>query len=215
METGLASALGSSTQGMVGIASGIIGSGKRKREQRAAQKEYNMNKARYSNLDTSNLYANQQNMFEDATVNQQEAKFTKMQQQQGLAGISETLGQAAGGSGIAAMAQALANQSSTDAQSASASIGQQEASNQLNTQQAATNIQSQKLAGAETSRELEKDKTSTLLGMSQNRLGAANAARTDATKAIMQGVGTMAGSAESMLSDAEKIYMKGATGGMV
>jgi hypothetical protein len=196
MVPGLTSAIGTSAQGLVGIASGMIGSGKRKREQRAAQAEYNTNKARFSNLDTSNVYANQQNMYEDSTVNQKEAEFTKQQQMQSQANIMGGMNQAAGGSGIAAMAQALANQSSADAQSASVSIGNQEAANQSNFQAAATNIQSQKLAGEQVSREAEKDKTSTLLGMSQNRLGAANAARAAATSAIMGGVGTLAGGAE-------------------
>lgn len=199
MNAGLTSALGTSAQGLVGIASGIIGSGARKREQRAAQAEYNTNKTRFSNLDTSNVYANQQNMYEDSTVNLKEAEFTKQQQMQSQANIMGGMNQAAGGSGIAAMAQALANQSSSDAQSASVSIGNQEAANQSNFQAAATNIQSQKLAGEEASREAEKEKTSTLLGMSQNRLGAANAARSAATSAIMGGVGTLAGGAEKFL----------------
>ena len=199
MTAGLASAIGTSAQGVVGIASGMIGSGKRKREQRAAQAEYNTNKARFNNLDTSNIYANQQNMYEDSTVNLKEAEFTKQQQMQSQANIMGGMNQAAGGSGIAAMAQALANQGSSDAQSASVSIGNQEAANQSNFQAAATNIQSQKLAGEEASREQELNKTSTLLGMSQNRLGAANAARAAATSAIVGGVGALAGGAEKFL----------------
>ena len=196
MVPGLASAIGTGVQGLMGIAGGIIGSKKRKREQRAAQAEYNQNKDRFNNLDTSNIYANQQNMYEDSTVNLKEAEFTKQQQMQSQANIMGGMNQAAGGSGIAAMAQALANQSSADAQSASVSIGNQEAANQSNFQAAATNIQSQKLAGEESSREQELNKTSTLLGMSQSRLGAANAARAAATSSIMGGIGTLAGGAE-------------------
>ena len=196
MVPGLASAIGTGVQGLMGIAGGIIGSKKRKKEQRAAQAEYNQNKARFNNLDTSNIYANQQNMYEDSTVNLKEAEFTKQQQMQSQANIMGGMNQAAGGSGIAAMAQALANQSSADAQSASVSIGNQEAANQSNFQAAATNIQSQKLAGEESSREQELNKTSTLLGMSQSRLGAANAARAAATSSIMGGIGTLAGGAE-------------------
>lgn len=196
MVPGLASAIGTGVQGLMGIAGGVIGSKKRKKEQRAAQAEYNQNKARFNNLDTSNIYANQQNMYEDSTVNLKEAEFTKQQQMQSQANIMGGMNQAAGGSGIAAMAQALANQSSADAQSASVSIGNQEAANQSNFQAAATNIQSQKLAGEESSREQELNKTSTLLGMSQSRLGAANAARAAATSSIMGGIGTLAGGAE-------------------
>ena len=43
-------------QGLAGIAGGIIGSKKRKAEERAAQKEYNRNKQRLMDLDTSNPY---------------------------------------------------------------------------------------------------------------------------------------------------------------
>lgn len=199
MVAGLASAIGTGAQGLMGIAGGIIGSGKRKREQREAQGEYNRNKARFNNLDTSNIYANQQNMYEDSTVNLKEAEFTKQQQMQTQANIMGGMNQSAGGSGIAAMAQALANQGSADAQSASVSIGNQEAANQSNFQAAATNIQAQKLAGEEASREAELNKTSTLMGMSQNRLGAANAARAAATSSIMGGIGTLAGGAEKFL----------------
>lgn len=199
MVPGMMSAIGTGVQGLMGIAGGIIGSGKRKREQREAQGEYNRNKARFNNLDTSNIYANQQNMYEDSTVNLKEAEFTKQQQMQTQANIMGGMNQSAGGSGIAAMAQALANQGSADAQSASVSIGNQEAANQSNFQAAATNIQAQKLAGEEASREAELNKTSTLMGMSQNRLGAANAARAAATSSIMGGIGTLAGGAEKFL----------------
>jgi hypothetical protein len=188
-------AIGAGAQGLVGIMGGVIGGGRRRAEQRMAQGEYNTNMARYNNLDTSNIYANQQNMFEDSTVNLREADFTKQQQMQNQANIMGSMNQAAGGSGIAAMAQALANQGSIDAQAASASIGQQEAANQSNFQQAATNIQSQRLEGEQMSREAEKAKTSTMLGMSQNRLGAANQARQAATGSILKGVGNITGAA--------------------
>ena len=68
--------------GLTGIASGIIGGGKRRREQRAAEKELAINKARYENLDTSNLAANMENAYEDLTVNTQQADFAAQQQNQ-------------------------------------------------------------------------------------------------------------------------------------
>lgn len=183
-------------QGVTGIVGGMIGSGKRKREQRAAQQEYNMNKAAYQNLDTSNLYSDLQNTYEDLTVNQGEAQFMKQQQQQSQANIMSGMQGAAGGSGIAALAQAMANQGSMDAQAAAVSIGQQESSNQAAAAEMAGTLQMAERRGAEDSRALIADKTETLLGMSQSRLGAANQARADATASIMKGVGgTLAGAA--------------------
>ena len=70
-------------QGLAGIAGGIIGSKKRKREQKEAQREYNQNLARMKNADTSNPYLNQENTMEDLTVNTQEADMIAAQQNQG------------------------------------------------------------------------------------------------------------------------------------
>ena len=56
-------------QGLASIAGGMIGSGARKREQKAAQGEFNRNKTRMEGADTSNLYKNQENVYEDLTVN--------------------------------------------------------------------------------------------------------------------------------------------------
>jgi len=181
-------------QGLAGIAGGIIGSGKRKREQKAAQTEFNKNKQRMENADTSNLALNQENTMEDLTVNTQQADFVAQQQQQGMANTMDSLQGAAGGSGIAALAQSLGNQQTANAQAASASIGSQEAGNQMAERQMAGQLQQQELSGAYASRAAEKDKTDTMLGMSQQRLGAANAARDSATKSIIGGVTGMAGS---------------------
>tara|TARA_R110000803_G_scaffold86007_3_gene152408 strand:+ start:405 stop:1004 length:600 start_codon:yes stop_codon:yes gene_type:complete len=186
-------ALKGAITGLAGIAGGIIGSGARKREQKAAQAEFNRNKARMEGADTSNLAVNQENTMEDLTVNTQQADFMAQQQQQGMANTMDSLQGAAGGSGIAALAQSLSNQQTANAQAASASIGQQEAGNQMAERQMAGQLQSQELQGAYASRAAEKDKTDTMLGMSQQRLGAANAARNAATSSIIGGVAGVAG----------------------
>ena len=179
--------------GLVGIAGGIIGGGKRRREQRAAMAEMQRNKARYENLDTSNLAANMDNAFEDLTVNQQAANFAREQAQQSQANIMSNMAGAAGGSGIAAMAQALAGSANQQAQQASADIARQESANQMRAAGGRMSIQNAELAGARDARNLEREKVSTLLGMSQQRLAAANAARAGATQSIMGGIGAIAG----------------------
>jgi len=182
-------------QGLTGIASGIIGGGKRRREQRAAEKELAINKARYENLDTSNLAADMENTFEDLTVNTQAADMAMQQQNQALANTMGGMNAAAGGSGIAALAQAMAGQQSQNLQASSASVGQQEAANQMAAAQGASNVQSAQIQGAQASRDAEAAKTETLLGMSQSRLGAANEARAAATKSITDGIGNVMGGA--------------------
>jgi len=175
-------------QGLAGIAGGIIGSGARRREQQAAQAEFDKNKDRMQSADTSNLMANQENVFEDLTVNTQEADFINQQQKAGLATTMNSLQGAAGGSGLAALAQVMAGQDSQNAQAAAASIGKQEAGNQAAERQMQAQLNQQDIQGQYQSRAAEKDKNDTLLGMSQQRLGAANKARASATKSIIGGV---------------------------
>ena len=184
----------SAVQGLSGIAGGLIGSGARRRETQAAQKEFNTNKARMEGADTSNLATNQENVYEDLTVNTQQADFVNQQQQAGMANTMDSLQGAAGGSGIAALAQSMSNQQSKNAQGASAIIGQQEAGNQMAERQTAGQLQAKELQGEYASRAAEKDKTDTMLGMSQQRLGAANKAQEAAKASIIGGVGGLAGS---------------------
>ena len=179
--------------GLTGIASGIIGSRGRKKEQRAAQKEFNQNKMNFQMEDTSNVYDGMQNTMEDLTVNQQAAQFQAENEQQGLQNIMSNMSGAAGGSGIAGMVQAMANQQTKNLRSSSADIGRQEQSNQMAERQQAGNLDLYKRKGELISRDAEGEKNSTLLGMSQARLGAANQAKQDATNAIVGGVGDIGG----------------------
>ena len=191
--------IGAAVGAATSIASGIIGSGKRKREQAAAQKEFDKNKQRYEGLDTSNLYANMENTMEDLTINQGAANMANQKNEQNLANVMGGMNQAAGGSGIAGLAQAMAQQATSNTQAASADIGAQESRNQMAAARQAGSNQRAELQGAENARAAEKDKTETMLGMSQQRLGAANAARDQATASIMSGIGGAAGAAESLI----------------
>jgi len=188
-------AIMSGVQGIAGIAGGLIGSRKRKKEQRAAQADFNRRKGQFEDLDTSNLYTNLENVYEDLTVNQQQAEFTNRAQQQSMANTMDTMQGAAGGSGIAALAQAMANQGSQNAERAGISIGQQERSNQAAQMQQASQNQLLERQGEGQSRAAELNKVSTLMGMSGQRLGAANEARAAGKKAILGGVGNILGGA--------------------
>jgi hypothetical protein len=193
--------IGQIVGGLTGMASGIIGGKKRRREQANAQNEFNKNKASFENLDTSNVYTNMENTMEDLTVNQGAANFAAEQSNQGLANTMNTMSGAAGGSGIAAMAQALAGQQQGQTRQASLDIGRQEQANQAAERQQAGNLQLYEKKGELISRDAENEKASTLLGMSQQRLGAANQARQEATNAIVGGVGSLAGGVLGGMAD--------------
>ena len=140
----------------------------------------------YKNLDTSNPYLNMENTMEDLTINQKQAQFQAQQFAQSQANIMGELRGAAGGSGIAALAQSLAQQGQIAAQASSASIGQQEAANQMAERQMAGNIQSMERQGEMISRGLKKEQAETLLGMEQQNFAAAKNAQARAEQARMQ-----------------------------
>jgi len=192
-------AIMSGVQGIAGIAGGLIGAGKRKREQRAAQADFDRRKDQFEMQDTSNLYTNIENVYEDLTVNQQQAEFTNRAQQQSMANTMAGMQDAAGGSGIAALAQAMANQGSLNAERAGVSIGQQERSNQAAQMQQEAQNQLLERRGEEQSRAAELNKVSTLMGMAGQRLGAANQARAAGKQAILGGVGNILGGAGQAL----------------
>jgi len=214
--------------GLAKLGMSLAGRGDRIEEQDAAREEMKKYKEQYENLDTSNLYANVSNQFtnmentyEDMTVNQQQAQFEAQQGAQQRANIMQDLRGAAGGSGIAGLAQAMAQQGQLATQRASASIGAQEAAIQklrageasrLQTQEREGEVyaQGQRLEGAETARGLEWSKTGTLLGMSQQRLGAANQARAQAKAQQMSAVGDIASVGTQMMTTGMKMGGGGA-----
>jgi len=201
--------------GLAKLGMSIAGRKDRIEEQRAAKEEMDALKEEYADLDTSNIYAGARNQFanlentmEDLTVNQQQAQFEAQQGAQQRANIMQGMQGAAGGSGIAGLAQAMANQGQLQTQQISASIGQQESRNQMAAAQQAGRSQLEerggaeraeglRLSGAERARGLEWSKTGTLLGMSQQRVGAANQARAQAKAQQMGAVGDIASSALS------------------
>jgi hypothetical protein len=124
-----------------------------------------------------------ENVYEDLTVNQQQAQFQRQQFQQSQANILDSLRGAAGGSGIASLAQSLAQQGQIAAQQSSATIGMQEAANQRMRQQEAARLQSLERQGDLISRAQEREQVGTLLGMSQAEAAAYGQARAQATQA--------------------------------
>ena len=151
-------------------ADGAISANKAKNKAEDARNELDKQQNMFAQLDTSNPYLGMENTMEDLTVNQQSAEFTKQQQMQSQANIMQQMRGAAGGSGIAALAQTLASQGSLDAQKASASIAEQEAANQMAAAKEAGNIQQQEIQGELQSRQMESDKLQTMMGQTHEEL---------------------------------------------
>jgi hypothetical protein len=177
----IGAALGA-VQGLAGIATGIIGSAERKRDRREAQAMYDRRMADFANIDTSNPYAGLQNTYEDLTINQQ-----------GLANTMDAMQGAAGGSGIAALAQAMAQQQSMNAQQAGASIGRQEAQNQAAAAGMAGQLQQMEARGEMLSRNMEMQKTQQQFNIAREDVLREDAEKQAATQAIIGGFGKLAG----------------------
>ena len=161
---------------------------------------------KFENLysDVSNPYTNMQNTMEDLTVNQQQAQFEAQQGAQTRANVMDTMRGAAGSSGIAGLAQAMANQGSQQAQRASASIGQQESANQRATAQQAGELQRMERQGAwradmavrageESKVRQETEMQNTLMAMSADRYAQAEEAQRAGQEAMWSGIGSAAG----------------------
>jgi len=156
-----------------------------------ARRQMQQLESQYANLDTSNPFLNMENTMEDLTINQKQAEFEAQQFQQSQANILQNLRGAAGGSGVAALAQSLAQQGEIAAARSSASIGAQEAANQRLQAAQASKLQAMERQGEVYSRNLERQKVGTLLGMAQQRTAAyaqqAGAARAQMMSSIASG----------------------------
>jgi hypothetical protein len=143
--------------------------------QASAKASVEKQKQEYKSFNFENPYANMENKFEDMTVNQQQAQFQAQQGGQQRSNILQGLKGAAGGSGIAGLAQAMANQGQLQAQQISASIGQQESQQQMAKAQGAANVDLQQRQGEGMVQQAESGRISTLLGMEYGELQGAQA----------------------------------------
>jgi hypothetical protein len=163
---------------------------------RTAQAAVDKQKKAYQEIDFKNPYAgvqnayanmNMENFAEDLTVNQQQAQFQAQQGAQQRSNIMQNMRGAAGGSGIAGLAQAMANQGQLQTQQISASIGAQESANQAARVAGAQDVQRrrelqatgaasadlQRRQGAAMVQEAESGRAATLLGMEYGALAGA------------------------------------------
>lgn len=181
--------------GVTGILSGLIGGGKRRREQRAATQELNKKISEYQTFEFKNAYEDLENPAANLTVGLKAAEFQAQQTQQGLAQSLDALRAGGGGVGAAALAQSLAQAQARTMQQISGNIEQQELANQRLQAQMEGQRQEAVAKGAMDVQELELGRTETLLDMASQRKTAADAARQQATQSLIGGIGSLVGSA--------------------
>ena len=191
-----------------GIISGVgslFGGRKRRKEQAAARKEMQGAKDAYMNMQFKNPFAGmenpyQENLYEDLTVDTQAADYLREQQQQSQANIMQQMKGVAGSSGIAGLAQSMANVGADQARRASVSISQQERQNELYKIKGEQARQKGSFGFDKMMREAqyktvdlrEQQRTENLYGLSLDRLSAADKARATARSGFISGLGQAA-----------------------
>ena len=178
------------------IASGVssIFGGKRQKKQAAKaarealelrkeqQKKVDVEMEKYRNITFTNPYEGLENTAEDLRVTTQAADFQAQQGAQQRADILGQLKGAAGGSGIAALAQTLANQGALQAQKISADLAKQEVANERQAAKQAQQLQITKAKGDAMVQQAESGRQSTLLGMQFGALEGATSTYQQAMK---------------------------------
>lgn len=103
-----------------------------------------------------NVYENMENVFEDLRVSTQAADFQAEQGGQQRANILAQLRESAGGSGIAALAQSMANQGQLQARQISSDLSRQQAANEMARARGAGMIQQAERGGAAQIQQMER-----------------------------------------------------------
>ena len=155
-------------------AEGIADADRIQRDKESAKLE--KQKEIYKNMVFKNPFENMENVYEDLTVNQMQAEFQSEQGDQQRANIMQGLRGAAGSSGIAGLAQAMANQGQLQTQRISASIGVQESQNRMAKAKGAGFIQNAERQGEQYVQQAKMDRQATLLGMQAGQAAGANLA---------------------------------------
>jgi len=173
--------------------------------------------------DMKNQFAGMENFYEDMQVDMRAANFQKEQGQQQRANIMQTLRGAAGSSGVAGLAQAMANQGQLQTQQIAAGISQQERQNNLMSRQGAMTLQQMERQGAGQAdmterggaamvQSAEMGRQSTLLGIEYGGMAGANAGVQSAYANQMAGFGAQASMLNSQVGAAATMVSGGLQG---
>jgi len=166
-------------------------------------------KQEYRSFEFKNPYENLENYYEDLTVNTQAADYQKGMVQQQQANIMQGLKGSAGSSGIAGLAQAMANQGAMQAQQISIGIGQQEQQNQMMAMKGASAADMAERGGEAMVQSAEMQRQSTMLGIEYGGMAGANAGVQGAYGNQMAGFGMQAGMANASLAATSQMISGG------
>jgi len=182
-----------------------------KAKQEVAQERADKTRSQYEDFEFKSQYEGIENRFEDMTVDMRAADFQVQQGQQQRANIMQSLKGAAGSSGVAGLAQSLANQGQLQTQQIAAGIGQQERQNKMMAAQEGSRIDMTQRGGQAGVQAAEAGQQATLLGMDYGSLAGANKGYQGALANQMSGMGMKV---DMYGQQAENNWFKQATDGV-
>jgi len=150
-------------------------------------------RAQYENFEFTNPFAGMENTMEDLQVNTAAADFQAEQGRQQRANLLSGLRGAAGGSGIAGLAQALANQGTLQSRQISVDLAKQQSMNQKLAAQQGMQLQQLERQGDAAVQQALASRESTLLGMEMGEMAGARAGVQSAYANQMAGFGAISG----------------------
>ena len=185
-------ALLAAAPGLIQAGASLFGGKKRREAERNAQARFDQTKAQLENFQFENPYANQENVFEDATINLDASNFQAQQEDNTLAaGLDSFVASGGGGGGAQAFAQAALQ----SAGGRSADIARQEQQNQARALGHQATLNQQEAQGAETLQSNLHGQVQQNYNLHQQDLQQAQAARKEATNNLIGGVTSALGGA--------------------
>ena len=187
-------ALLAAAPGLIKAGASLFGAGKRKRAEQAAQKRFDAQSAALENFQFTNNAANQENVYEDATINQQADQF---QAQQGDATLAQGLDAFTASGGGGGGAQAFANAALQSSQGRGANIAAQEQGIQANTLGEQSRLNAAEVAGADQLQQQQHGQVQQQFNLGQQNLAQAQQARQQAKADFVGGLSSAVGGAAS------------------
>ena len=187
------------------------------KERKEQQKRVDKEVANYRAMKFTNPYEGMENVFEDLRVSTQAADFQAEQGAQQRANILGQLRGAAGTSGIAGLAQSMANQGQLQARQISAQLTQQEVANERARAGGAQQVQQMERGGDAMVQQAETGRQATILGAQYGQAAGANKnyqqAMLNQQNANMRASQMQSAAMQNMLSTAASADWSGLGGG--
>ena len=187
-----ASVLISAGVGLFNTISGSKAKKRARRQQREAEAAAAPYLEAYKSYEYKNPYENMENVYEGMRVNTEAAEFQRDQLAQQQADVLQGLRGAAGGSGVAALAQSMARAGAVQAQRASADISRQETAREQAQLAEQSRIQGLQMYGDQLVDQQEMQRNMNLYNIETGKAGLAAEQFAAGQQQMMGGIGQVA-----------------------